>query len=192
MFKKSESTYGFLSIVLFVVMVLVSMPTHSAKFVVASDGFVSGFFIVSNAVYDSDLSLMADGYADPIVSISSRGSELGEITTFGWYEAGTELTFNLFVHDTGYTYYSDQKLNSDGISHISAFQFAFPSGTLSVFKPTVFIGFKDSHGGGDMDFNDNMAIFTNVAIMAAVPEPETYAMLLLGLALIGYRVKSTE
>jgi len=36
---------------------------------------------------------------------------------------------------------------------------------------------------GDLDFDDSTAIFTNVQI-SPVPEPETYAMMLVGLLMI--------
>lgn len=122
---------------------------------------VSGFFGGQTAAYDSDLSLIAEGYPDTDRHISNHVAKLGEMTTFGWYEAGTELTFKLFVHDTGDTFYSNTAMNPDGMEHARAFQFALPNGSLSVFTPVIFMGFEDLLGGGDMDFNDNMAMFSN-------------------------------
>jgi len=155
------------------------------RYTVAKDGFVSGFFGGQTAAYDSDLSLIAEGYPDTDRHISNHVAKLGEMTTFGWYEAGTELTFKLFVRDTGDTFYSDKSLNIDGIAHVEDFQFAFPSGRLSSFIPMIFLGFEDLLGGGDMDFNDSMAMFSNV-IMVPVPEPSSIAMLLAGLGLLGF------
>jgi len=60
-----------------------------------------------------------------------------------------------------------------------------PNGSLSAFTPVIFMGFEDLMGGGDMDFNDNMAMFSNV-IMVPVPEPSAIAMLLAGLGLLGF------
>lgn len=155
------------------------------RYTVAKDGVVSGFFGGQNAAYDSDLSLIAEGYPDTDRHISNHVAKLGEMTTFGWYEAGTELTFKLFVHDTGDTFYSNTAMNPDGMEHARAFQFALPNGTLSVFTPVIFMGFEDLMGGGDMDFNDNMAMFSNV-IMVPVPEPSAIAMLIAGLGLLGF------
>lgn len=155
------------------------------RYTVAKDGMVSGFFGGQTAAYDSDLSLIAEGYPDTDRHISNHVAKLGEMTTFGWYEAGTELTFKLFVHDTGDTFYSNTVMNPDGMEHARAFQFALPNGTLSAFTPVIFMGFEDLLGGGDMDFNDSMAMFSNV-IMVPVPEPSSVAMLLAGLGLLGF------
>lgn len=118
---------------------------------VARDGFVMGFFAGQTAAYDSDLSVIAAGYPDSGQHIGNHTSDVGDKTIFGWYKAGTELTFKLDVHNTGDT----------------------------------FMGFEDLLGGGDMDFNDNMAMFSNV-IMMPVPEPSSIAMLLAGLGLLGF------
>lgn len=155
------------------------------RYTVAKDGMVSGFFGGQTAAYDSDLSLIAEGYPDTDRHISNHVAKLGEMTTFGWYEAGTELTFKLFVHNTGDTFYSNTAMNPDGLEHARAFQFALPNGSLSVFTPVIFMGFEDLLGGGDMDFNDNMAMFSNV-VMVPVPEPSAIAMLLAGLGLLGF------
>ena len=155
------------------------------RYIVAKDGMVSGFFGGQTAAYDSDLSLIAEGYPDTDQHISNHVAKLGEMTTFGWYEAGTELTFKLFVHNTGDTFYSNTAMNPDGLEHARAFQFALPNGSLSAFTPVIFMGFEDLMGGGDMDFNDNMAMFSNV-IMMPVPEPSSIAMLLAGLGLLGF------
>ena len=152
---------------------------------VARDGFVMGFFAGQTAAYDSDLSVIAAGYPDSGQHIGNHTSDVGDKTIFGWYKAGTELTFKLDVHNTGDTFYSDKSLNIDGIAHVEDFQFAFPSGRLSSFIPMIFLGFEDLMGGGDMDFNDNMAMFSNV-VMVPVPEPSSIAMLLAGLGLLGF------
>lgn len=162
---------------------------QSYRYTVAKDGFVSGVFSGQTAEYDSDLSLIADGYPPTERHISNHVAQLGEITTFGWYEAGTELTFKLFVHDTGDTFYSNTSMNPDGLEHVRAFPFVFPSASLSTFTPVAFLGFEDLLGGGDMDFNDNMAMFLNVA-MAPVPEPSTISMIIAGMVFLAFRCNS--
>mgnify|MGYP000858841330 CR=1 FL=1 len=92
------------------------------------------------------------------------------------------LTFQLNVLSTGETLYSDKSLNNDGINHVYSTSF---SGDVVHGIPTgTYVGFEDLHGGGDLDYNDETFVFTNV--VTAVPEPETYAMLLAGLGLIGF------
>jgi len=63
-----------------------------------------------------------------------------------------------------------------------------PDGTKAVY-----VGFEDILGGGDLDFDDSTAIFTNVQI-SPVPEPETYAMMIVGLLIVcawKFRARST-
>jgi len=97
---------------------------------------------------------------------------------------GGEFVFKLDVNGGagggGQTYYS-YTYNNDSIAHtvsIDNYTYKGMTGFL--------IGFEDMPAGGHIDYDD-MLIFVNGsgAIMKAVPEPETYAMLLAGLGLIG-------
>jgi hypothetical protein len=72
---------------------------------------------------------------------------------------------------------SDVSKNFDGFDHMLSVPFTFQNGVTGLF-----VGFEDIAFGGDKDFDDVLVLFTNIS---AVPEPETYAMLLLGLGLIG-------
>ena len=187
--KQSNSGLFFIAVSMFILFLTFGLASIASaqdyRYTVAKDGMVSGFFGGQTAAYDSDLSLIAEGYPDTDRHISNHVAKLGEMTTFGWYEAGTELTFKLFVHDTGDTFYSNTAMNPDGMEHARAFQFALPNGSLSAFTPVIFMGFEDLLGGGDMDFNDSMAMFSNV-IMVPVPEPSAIAMLLAGPGLLGF------
>ena len=187
--KQSNSGLFFIAVSMFILFLTFGLASIASaqdyRYTVAKDGMVSGFFGGQTASYDSDLSLIAEGYPDTDRHISNHVAKLGEMTTFGWYEAGTELTFKLFVHDTGDTFYSNTAMNPDGMDHARAFQCALPNGSLSAFTPVIFMGFEDLMGGGDMDFNDSMAMFSNV-IMVPVPEPSAIAMLLAGPGLLGF------
>lgn len=189
--KQRNWSMGYLFILTSVLFLFLTFGLASAasaqdyRYYVAKEGTVSGFFGGQSAGYTSDLSLTAAGYSDPTVSINNHTSQLGDMTVFGWYAAGTELTFKLAVHDTGDTFYSDKALNADGLDHMRALQFSLPNGSFTEFTPVVFLGFEDLLSGGDMDFNDNMAMFSNV-IIVPVPEPSSIAMLLAGLGLLGF------
>lgn len=91
------------------------------------------------------------------------------------------LTFQLNVLSTGETLYSYESLNNDGINHV--YSTAFSGDVVHGIPIGTYVGFEDLHGGGDLDYNDETFVFTNV--VAAILEPETYAMLLAGLGLIG-------
>lgn len=50
-----------------------------------------------------------------------------------------------------------------------------------VFQPELMSGLR-IYAAGDFDYDDETFVFTHVAV---IPEPEAYAMLLIGLSVIG-------
>jgi hypothetical protein len=58
---------------------------------------------------------------------------------------------------------------------------AFSGDALHGIPAGTYVGFEDLRGGGDFDYGDETFVFTNIA---AIPEPETYAMLLVGLGVV--------
>lgn len=173
---------------LFVVLMLVMGSANAASFRVANDGPVMGYFVGATAGYEStmfaligpvDHMIVADGF-------HNHSANLGDSKNLGTFESGDSFLPFLNVHTTGYFYGSTPNSNLDNLNHIFASQFSLPDGT-----PAVFIGFEDIYGLGDRDFDDNMVIFTNV-MMAPVPEPSTYAMLLVGLGLIVFTMRRAK
>ena len=92
---------------------------------------------------------------------------------------GPELTFKLDDQTSGYTYYSGLASNNpDNFAHAVSYYDYYQGQTL--------VGFEDLYGGGDKDFDDIVFLVSNVSsVPTPVPEPETYAMLLAGLGIIG-------
>ena len=119
-------------------------------------------------------------------------SVIGQSFNFGRVEAGDVLTFVDYV--TGYaTWYSDPTLNGGNGNHVysttAAAGQAFagsPAGTYVAFEDLTF-------PGSDFNYFDHAFVFT----VAAVPEPSTWAMMMLGFAALGYltyrrKKKATE
>lgn len=143
---------------------------YAKSFYVTEDGPVTGVFMGSSAAYHNTLWIGVDGHDAIPINMDNKNSALGEIFNFGNFNAGEEILFVLQVHNTGDRWYSDTSMNVDGQVHMGS----YGSGVIN-------IGFEDLYGGGDRDYNDMIATFYNIS---AVPEPETYMMLLIGLGLI--------
>lgn len=153
---------------------------YAKSFYVTENGPVTGVFMGSSAAYTSLLSIEVNGFQDsPYLALNNHGA-LGSLINFGNHNAGDVIVFTLDVIDTGDRWYSDTSRNVDGQVHMGS----YGSGVIN-------IGFEDLYGGGDRDYNDMIATFYNIS---AVPEPETYMMLLIGLGLIAgsarYRSRS--
>lgn len=160
--------------ILFALGFLVSVNASAATFnlVVVEDGNIYGYFAGATAGYDSKLSLSINGIQSNAF-IHNHLSISGDEVNFGYAHAGDIIEVSLEVLTTGDTFYQDQSLNLDGLNHLRYAQ----------HDHFLFLGFEDLLGGGDMDFDDNNAFFTNIS---AVPEPENYMMLLVGLLLISF------
>lgn len=146
---------------------------------VQSSGHVLATFEGQTAGYTSDLYL-----SSPITSFifTNHVANVGDTVDLGFFTAGTELIFSIYVRNTGDTFYSGSGAsNSDGLAHANVINNWMPGRT--------YVGFEDLWGGGDLDYDDNSFSFTNVATLQPVPEPETYAMLLAGLGLLGMQAR---
>lgn len=147
------------------------------KLYVASAGEVMVTFLSKTAAFSNDLFLQ--GSTAKI--LNNQTAFEGQIFSLGSFQAGTELAFNIFVNTTGDTFYSGlASHNKDNLIH-TAFELN-PNNTVTV-------GFEDQIYGGDKDYDDIVFTLSNVrmtaASVAAVPESQSYAMLLAGLFILG-------
>lgn len=146
------------------------------KLYVASAGEVIVTFLSKSAAYSNDLYLK--GSTSKI--LNNQTASQGQQYSLGSFQAGAELAFNIFVNDTGDTFYSGLvSNNADKLMH----------STLELNpNNTVTMGFEDIMFGGDKDYDDMVFKISNVkvdgAAVAAVPEAQSYSMLLAGLCLL--------
>lgn len=144
---------------------------------VATAGEVILTFLSKTAAYSNDLYFQ--GTSDSI--LNNQTATPGAQYSLGNFLAGTELSFTMFVKNTGFAYYTGSaSLNPDSFMHAA---YDVTSGQ------SLNIGFEDLFGGGDRDYDDLVFSLNNVrvgSLVTAVPEPEAYGMLIGGLLLIGF------
>lgn len=149
---------------------------------VANDGDILLTFISKEAAHSSDLFLTGS----PNAILNNQNTNPGQVFNLGTFVAGTKIAFEIFNNTTGFSYFT-------GLPSIN------PDNTLHAFfkllsEDTIEIGFEDLFHGGDKDYDDLVFKISNVKLglagnVPAIPEPETYLLLLAGLLLIS-RVKS--
>lgn len=148
----------------------INFVPSSDNLFVANTGKVSALFLGSDATMQSDLFLV--GNPTPLFN-NQTSSFMDEVSAN--FTAGTELSFALFVKNTAKVYLSGSASNNlDNQLHFSFFDLG---------NDNVLVGVEDSWQGGDKDYNDFVFVVRNVRI-GAVPEPELYASMLLGLGVV--------
>lgn len=140
----------------------------------------------NSASYSNDLYLMLDENGLPgndgdttndLFIFNNHTSPAGSTVDIGSFATGTELLFRIHVNNTGYDFFTGAAPNNaDGQFHARVEENWQPNTTL--------VSFEDLYdlSGNSSNFNDLSFSFSNTSV---VPEPETYAMFLVGLGLIG-------
>jgi hypothetical protein len=159
--------------------------TEGQQIFVNSTGTVTASYQGSGASFSNDLYLMLDAAGKPgndsnpandILLFNSHSSSVGETRDLGVFAGGTALPLRMHVIDTGHDYFTGPaSLNPDGEFHARAQNNWLPDTTL--------VSFEDIFHSFDRNFNDLSSSFSNT--IAAIPEPESYALLLAGLGVIG-------
>lgn len=160
------------------------------SFVAGNTGQLRAWFTGASAGYTSFLGAIVGG-VDRGLGFSNQGTALGQLHNFGAITAGQSIQFYIFVQNTGETFTNNGVNNPDGVQHVFFAQpytggdFGIP---LSPSTPGSYFGFEDLTGGGDFDYND----FTFVARTGGIPEPATWAFMILGFGLIGGAMRQTK
>ena len=146
----------------------------------SSTGDLVAYFAGSGAALANQLGLLVNGVSTGLVGLNNHASAIGESFNFGHVEAGDVLTFVDFV--TGYaTWYSDPALNGGNGNHI--FSTTPAAGEAFAGSPAgTYVAFEDlTFPYSDFNYFDHAFVYT----VAAVPEPSTWAMMVLGFAALG-------
>lgn len=156
-----------------------NLQTYS--FTAASSGDLVAYFAGSGAALENQLGLLVNGVSTGLVGLNNHTSSIGQSFNFGHVEAGDVLTFVDFVTEYA-TWFSDPTLNGGNDNHVysrtAAAGEAFagsPAGTYVAFEDLIF-------PSSDFNYFDHTFVYA----VAAVPEPSTWAMMILGFAGVGY------
>ncbi|MBS0298909.1 MAG: PEP-CTERM sorting domain-containing protein [Proteobacteria bacterium] len=148
----------------------IAVPGTEGLKVIATGGEIIATYEGNSASFSNDL------YLDSTFIFNNHATPVGTSVSLGTFVAGTELVFRMHVNDTGDDFFTGEaSRNLDGHEHARVQSDWLPHTTL--------VSFEDLYNG-PFDYNDLSFSFTNT--IAAVPEPETYAMLLAGLGLVGF------
>ncbi len=129
---------------------------------------------------DDVLTVLVNGAAIGIVGLDNQTSTLGQLLDFGHINAGDSIIFEMKDLSTGQNWFTDNAKNSDGINH--AYMTPFAGGLVgsTVVPAGLYFGFEDvTNCKSDLNYQDLQFYTSSVG---AVPEPSTWAMMILGFA----------
>jgi hypothetical protein len=149
------------------------------------------------AAYTEFLQMVTPGgtYAPGVDIINNQTTAAGSTFDLGTFAAGEEVEFDIFVQDTGNTWFDGPGTrNADGAVHanvVDNFNYTFNgnTGNPGTSGPGtsgngIYVGFEDEiYPGGDFNYADLQFVFNGVN-GAAVPDAAT-TMSLLGMSLGG-------
>lgn len=165
--------------------IALAASTSAYAFPIAAPG-TEGFLVIAggggdiiatyegnSAAYSNDLYLVNTG----AFVFNNHANSPGNTANLGSFAAGTELIFRMFVNNTGNNFYTGPaSRNPDNHFHARVEDNWAPNTTL--------VSFEDLFNG-PFDYNDLSFSFTNTKGAPSVPEPATWAMMLVGFGAIG-------
>jgi hypothetical protein len=161
-------------------------------FTAANTGPITAYFAGSSAGFEEVVGLWVNGVSTGITGLDNHTSAIGQSLVLGNVQAGDILTFEDIIlppnNNVG-PWFSNPAMNG-GDNHIYSTP-AF-AGQISPSIPAgTYVAFEDlPFATSDFDYNDVSFVFTNVA--SGVPEPSTWAMMLLGFVGLGFAFRQSR
>lgn len=167
-------------------------------FTASATGDVIAYFVGgAKAAYENQLGLLDNGVLTSAgFGLDNHSTALGTAFDLGAVTKGDTLTFVLNNLTLGAKAYSNPALNvgydspSDTIGHNHIYSTAYTA-TSPLFAGVTagtYVAFEDLRfPGADFNYNDESFVFTNIA--AVVPEPASWAFMLIGVSAVGYALR---
>jgi hypothetical protein len=167
------------------------------SFTATSSGEIDAYFAGSGASFDNELGLLVNGVSTGIVGLDDHTSSIGQELDLGPVVAGDTLTFVLQNNSLGEDAYSNPALNLgydsgpadgtlNGHNHIYSTSYDSSSNLFAGVPSGVYVAFEDlPFPGADYNYFDETYVFTDVSVTSSIPEPKTWALLLLGVGAVG-------
>lgn len=146
--------------------------TEGLKVIVNSTNDVIATYLGNSAAYSDDLRLNGN------LVFNNHATPVGTTADLGSYAPGTELVFELFVNNTGDSFFTGPaSRNPDSHTHARVQADWAPDTTL--------VSFEDLYNG-PFEFNDLSFSFTNTSTSGPtpVPEPNPLLLMLAGIGLV--------
>ena len=161
-------------------------------FTATATGPITAYFAGSSAGFEEVVGLLVNGVSTGITGLDNHTSAIGQSLVLGNVNAGDILTFEDIILPPNANvgpWFSNRALNSDGANHVYSTSAA--ANQISPLVPAgTYVAFEDlPAGSSDFDYNDVSFVFTNVS---SVPEPSTWAMMLLGFVGLGFAFRQSR
>ena len=152
------------------------------KFTASTTGDLVAYFAGSGAAFDEQIGLLVNGVSTGLVGLNDHSSSIGEAFNLGHVTAGATLVFSDAILG-GATWYSDPALNGGNGNHV--YSRAALAGQAFASSPAgTYVAFEDlTFPNSDFNYFDDTFVFN---VVASVPEPSTWAMMILGFAGLGF------
>ena len=173
----------------------------SYSFTATTTGDVVGYFVGTDAYYDSKIGLLDNGVLTSAgYGLDNHSSAIGDSFDFGKANAGDVLTFVLDNTSLSQNLYSNPSLNTAydtpgetiGHDHIYSTAYTATSPIYAGVPAGTYLAFEDEViPGANFNYADENFVLTNVSSTSSVPEPASLAMIGIGtLTLIARRKRA--
>lgn len=151
--------------------------TEGLSVIVSGTNHVMATYEGNSAAYSDDLLLNGS------LIFNNHATPLGTTVDLGSFTPGTELIFQLYVNNTGDSFYTGPaSRNPDSHTHARVQADWLPGTTL--------VSFEDLYNG-PFNFNDLSFSFTNTTSgSVSVPEPNPLVLMLAGIGIVGLMARS--